>query len=233
MLKIFLWPFKYYAWEKNNGDYVIVLHGIVKSSHHMKSLARYIKRGGFEVININYPSNKYKIEELVEIINQEISSRAIEDKKIHFVGYSMGALLIRALIHKYRYKNLGRVVQLATPNHGSEIEDLTKNLWLYKKIFGPAGQQLVTDQKIFEHLFGQVNYELGIIAGNATLDPIFSIIIPGPDDGRVGVEKTKLEGMKDHIIIKVSHSFFPYSTKVRKQTLHFLTHGNFLHQLIK
>ena len=143
----------------------------------------------------------------------------------------MGALLIRALIHKYRYKNLGRVVQLAPPNHGSEIADLTKNLWLYKKIFGPAGQQLVTDQKIFKHLFGQVNYDLGIIAGNATLDPIFSIIIPGPDDGRVGVEKTKLEGMKDHIIIKVSHSFFPYSKKVRKQTLHFLQYGNFLHQL--
>ncbi len=231
MLKIFLWPFKSCALQKNDGDYVIVLHGIVRSSRHMKSLSKYLKRGGFEVVNINYPSTKYQIEELVEIINQEISSRVVEDKKIHFVGYSMGALLIRALIHKYCYKNLGRVLQLAPPNHGSEIADLTKNLWLYKKIFGPSGQQLVTDQKMFEHLFGQVNYDLGIIAGNATLDPIFSIIIPGPDDGRVGVEKTKLEGMKDHIIIKVSHGFFPYSKKVRKQTLHFLQNGNFLHRL--
>jgi hypothetical protein len=228
MLKILLSSSNSEVWQENKGDYVIVLHGITRSSRHMKILANHIQNGGFEVINVNYPSTKYQIEELVEIINQEISSRVIKNKKIHFVGYSMGALLIRALIHKYKYKNLGRVVQLAPPNHGSEIADWTKNLWIYKKIFGPSGQQLVTNQKMFEHIFGEVNYELGIIAGNATLDPIFSIIIPGPDDGRVGVEKTKLEGMKEHIVIKVSHSFFPYSKKVRKQTLHFLQYGSFL-----
>ncbi len=107
------------------------------------------------------------------------------------------------------------------------IADLAKNLWLYKKIFGPSGQQLITNQERFLHLFGELNYELGIIAGNATLDLILSLMIPGDDDGRVAVERTKLEGMKDHIIIKVSHSFCPDSKKVRKQSLYFLKNGIF------
>ena len=104
-----------------------------------------------------------------------------------------------------------------------------KNFWPYKKIYGPAGQQLTTDQSAVKHLFGEVNYELGIIAGNSTIDPIGSLIIPGVDDGKVAVERTKLEGMKDHIIVSASHSFFPSNKEVQKQTLHFLKNGNFKH----
>ncbi len=214
---------------KNSGDYIIILHGIAKSNKHMKKLADYLRREGFDIINLSYPSTSYKIEDLIEIINKKISERAKETKRIHFVGYSMGGLIVRALIHKYNYQNLGRVVQLAPPNQGSEVADFVKNFWLYKKIFGPAGKQLITDQGAIKHLFGKVNYELGIIAGNATIDPISSAIIKRENDGKVAVESTKLEGMKDHVVINVSHSFFPSNKKVQEQTLHFLKNGNFKH----
>lgn len=214
---------------KNNGDYIVILHGIARSSKHMQKLATYLQKDGFDVINLSYPSTTYTIEDLTEIINKEISQRTTEDKSIHFIGYSMGGLMVRALIHKYNYKNLGKVVQLAPPNHGSEVADFVKNFWPYKKIFGPAGQQLITDQSAVKHLFGEVNYELGIIAGNATIDPFSSAIIPGENDGKVAVERTKLEGMKDHIVIRASHTFFPSNTEVQKQTLYFLKNGNFKH----
>lgn len=212
---------------KHKSDYVVILHGIARSSNHMKKLASYLEGNGFNVINLNYPSTTHKIEQLTEIINREIATKVKKDKKLHLVGYSMGGLIVRVLIHKYRYKNLGRVVQLAPPNHGSEVADFVKNFWLYKKIYGPAGQQLITDQEAIKHLFGEVNYELGIIAGNASIDPISSAIIPGSNDGKVAVERTKLEGMKDHIVIFASHTFFPSNKKVQKQTLCFLQHGKF------
>jgi triacylglycerol lipase len=214
---------------KNDGDYVVILHGIARSNKHMQKFATYLQKDGFDVINLNYPSTTYTIEDLTEIINKEISQKTTKDKRIHFIGYSMGGLMVRALIHKYNYKNLGKVVQLAPPNQGSEIADFVKNFWPYKKIFGPAGQQLFTDQSSVKQLFGEVNYELGIIAGNATIDPISSAIIPGENEGKVAVERTKLEGMKDHIVVKASHTFFPSNKEVQNQTLHFLKNGNFKH----
>jgi triacylglycerol lipase len=214
---------------KNDADYVVILHGIARSNKHMQKLATYLQKDGFDVINLNYPSATYAIEDLTEIINKEISQRTPEKKPIHFVGYSMGGLMVRALIHKYNYKNLGKVVQLAPPNQGSEVADFVKNFWPYKKIYGPAGQQLITDQSAIKHLFGEVNYELGIIAGSATIDPISSAIILGEDDGKVAVERTKLEGMKDHIVVSASHTFFPSNKEVQKQTLYFLRNGWFRH----
>ncbi len=214
---------------KNDGDYVVILHGIARSSKHMQKLAANLQKNGFDVINLSYPSTTYTIEDLTDIINKEITQKTIANKPIHFIGYSMGGLMVRALIHKYNYKNLGRVVQLAPPNQGSEVVDFVKNFWPYKKIFGPAGQQLITDQSAVKHLFGEVNYELGIIAGNATIDPISSAIIPGENDGKVAVERTKLERMKDHIVVSASHTFFPSNKEVQNQTLYFLKNGNFKH----
>lgn len=213
----------------SEGEYVIILHGIARSNSHMKKLSTYLSRNGFDVINLSYPSTTYKIGELAEIINQEILKRATQDKAINFVGYSMGGLMVRALIHKYNYKNIGRVVQLAPPNQGSEVADFVKNFWPYKKIFGPAGQQLTTDQSAVKHLFGNVNYELGIVAGNLTIDPISSAMIPGENDGKVAVERTKLDGMKDHVVVNVPHTFFPSSKKVQEHTLCFLKNGKFTH----
>jgi esterase/lipase len=214
---------------KNNGDYVVILHGIARSNKHMKSLAKLLAKAGFDVINLSYPSTSYKIEELTDLINLEISSKVKENKTINFVGYSMGGLMVRALIHKYKYNNLGKVVQLAPPNGGSEVADFVKNFLPYKKIFGPAGQQLVTDQSAVKHLFGEVNYELGIIAGNASIDPISSAIISGENDGKVAVERTKLEGMQDHIVVRASHTLFPSNKEAQRQTLYFIKNGKFEH----
>ncbi len=193
----------------------------------MRQVAKYLERGGFDVVSITYPSRHYKIEELADIVHREILARALEDKKIHFVGYSLGALVLRALLHKYSYKNLGRVVHLAPPNQGSEIADFVKNWRFYKFLFGPVSQQFVTDQSQFGDIFGEVNYELGIIAGDLSIDPFSSMVIKGRNDGKVSVEKTKLPGMKDHITLHVAHAFFPFIKKVQRETLHFLKNGEF------
>ena len=72
---------------------------------------------------------------------------------VHFVGYSMGGLIIRAYLQKYRPQHLGRVVMLGTPNQGSEVADAIRHFWLYRRFYGPAGQELITDQTAFAHLF--------------------------------------------------------------------------------
>jgi len=208
-------------------QYVILLHGICDNKLHMYRIEKYLKTHNLKVININYPSTKHSMEELADLVWEKASIKIVDDNKIHMVGYSMGGLLARIIISKYSPTNLGRVVQLASPNKGSEVADYLKGNSIYKKIFGPAGQQLITDQKDINHLFKKINYELGVIAGEKFLDPISSYIIKQPNDGKVSIESTKVNGMKEHLVVKSGHMFFPYRHDVMRQTLHFLKHGKF------
>jgi esterase/lipase len=227
-------------------EYVIILHGILLGKWHLANLARYLTKQGYKVINIGYPSTKYPLEKLVNIVAQDITSKlteiAVNNKSseytVNFIGYSMGGLILRAIFNSSNNhhnndnnniirKNLGKVLLLATPNHGSEVADFFKNNWLYKKIFGPAGRQLTTDQTDIQHLFTTIDYPLGVIAGNISLNYFFSKLINQPNDGKVSIASTKVDGMQDHITLPASHTWLPYNKKVQYQTVYFLQHGKF------
>lgn len=210
-------------------DYVVILHGIARTRRHMRKLETYLSKQGYEVCNLNYPSTKQSLEQLVDTTWQIICEQLTENKSIHFVGYSMGGLIVRAMLSKYRPQQLGKIVLLGTPNKGSEVADFLKNFWLYKKIWGPAGQQLITDQQATAHLFSRIDYEVGIIAGNRPIDLVSSTIIGKPNDGKVSIDSTKLDGMVDHIVLPVNHTWFPHNKLVQQQTAHFLQHGKFNH----
>jgi len=103
---------------------------------------------------------------------------------------------------------------------------LLKNNLFYKKFFGPSGQQLITDQSAFSHLFGEVYYEVGCIAGTLGIYPT-SLLFKSKNDGRVSVESTKIIGMSDHIEILNAHIYLPLSKKVHISTFNFLKNGKF------
>ena len=212
-------------------DYVVLLHGIARTKGSMEGMGEALSQKGYVVINIDYESRKKKIEKLIVDVRKEIVKYNIpETKKINFIGHSMGGLVIRAYINKYKPKNIGKVVMLGTPNQGSEVADFLVDNYFYKTFYGKAGQELVTDQSDFKKIFGTVDYELGVIAGNCTIDPVSSFIIPGDDDGKVAIAKTKIKGMKDHITLCATHSFMPSNKQVKQQTKYFLEHGKFQHK---
>ena len=135
--------------------------------------------------------------------------------------------MIRAYLNSSRPPNLGATVMLGTPNQGSQVADFLKDRWIYKRLFGPAGQQLVTEFESAEMLFGQIDYDLGIIAGSRTIDPISSLIIGVPNDGKVSVENTEVLGMTDHVIVSVTHAFLPYRRIVHHLVLQFRRSARF------
>lgn len=215
------------------GERVVLLHGIFRTHRHMRKLARYLEQQGYSVLNLYYPSTRYPLEGLAQWIHPQIEAFAQGGERIHFVGYSMGGLLIRAYLAQHRPANLGRVVMIGTPNQGSEVADfLCRGKWrgeLYRRLYGPAGQQLITTQHSFGQLFAPVDYELGIIAGDRPVDLISSHIIGQPNDGKVAVERTKLAGMRDHLVLHTNHTTFPQQPEVWAQTAHFLRFGQFKH----
>ena len=144
----------------------------------------------------------------------------------------MGGLVVRTYLNDRKKnisdKNLGRVVMLAPPNGGSEVADLLKDFPPYEWVFGPAGQELTTEQQIKTKT--NIYYDLGIIAGNKEWPYIIAAhIIPNDSDGRVALEKTKLKGMKDHVTLSATHSFISWKPSVHKQIIYFLKHGKFKH----
>jgi len=200
----------------------------------MRGLARFLGAEGYRTLNLGYPSRRESIDALVADIQPRTTVFAASvPGKLHFVGHSMGGLLIRAYLHRFRPQNLGRVVMLGTPNQGSEVADFLKDWWAYKKLFGPASQQLVTELTIANTLFGGVDYELGVIAGNRSIDPVSSLIIGDPNDGRVSIERTKIAGMTDHIVVAASHPFLPAKKEVHRLVLAFLRQGSFVDNPIK
>lgn len=212
-------------------DTVILFHGIARTRKSMQKLAAFLSGNGYRVVNVGYPSTRFSIGDLVDIVRPEIdgAAKTAGEGRVHFVGYSMGGLIIRAFLKNDRPPNLGRVVMVGTPNNGSEIADFLKDWPLYRTFYGPAGQQLITDQTAMTALFGTVDYELGIIAGNRTIDPVSSLIIGRrvPNDGKVSVESTRLDGAAAHIVIPANHTFLPVNKTMWNQTLSFLQDGRF------
>lgn len=213
-------------------DGVVLLHGVARTSRSCRKLQRAIEASGFATLNLGYDSRRKSLEALAEDIRPEIG-RFAEDVEgsLHFVGHSMGGLLTRVYLAKYRPDRLGRVVMLGTPNGGSEIADRLQGFALYRAYFGPAGQQLTTRRDAAtETLLPAVSYPVGIIAGNRSVDPVSSaFLLPRPNDGRVAVANTRLEGMIDHVVVAASHPWLLQNASAIDQTIAFLRHGRFGH----
>ncbi len=212
-------------------DHAVLLHGLGRTSRSMRALEGNLSGLGFRVINVNYPSTKYPIEYLAEYVGKTIHqccTDCTDEERIHFVTHSLGGIVLRYYLKENQLHNLGRVVMLSPPNQGSELVDNLRDNILFKIVTGPSGQQLGTDSSSVPITLGPVDFELGIIAGNRSLNPIFSHLIPGEDDGRMSVERSKVEGMADFLIVPHAHPFIMNSPEVIEQTVYFLEHGRFL-----
>ncbi len=211
-------------------ELVVLLHGLARGSNSMSRLEKALKEEGYLVLNLDYPSRKYRFEYLADkyLHTSLLENNANKASKLHFIGHSMGGILARYYISKYRPENLGRVVTLGTPNRGSELADMVNNYSLIRKIFGSSLEQLSPQSRFMQNLSNEVDYELGVIAGNFSLNPINSLlIVPGADDGTVSVESTKIEGMKEHKVVKAAHVSLSKNIDAISSAVRFIKYGSF------
>jgi hypothetical protein len=139
----------------------------------------------------------------------------------------MGGILIRQFLQTNTIERLGRVVMLGPPNRGSEVVDSLGDYQLFASINGPAGKQLGTDSNSVPNRLGPVTFELGVIAGDRSINLINSSMIDGPDDGKVSVANTKVDGMKQHLVLHVTHPYLMKNERVIRETICFLRTGSF------
>ena len=191
-------------------------------------LARRLSQSGYTVHNLNYASTNRSVSELVRDIDSQLNECCSADTtRLHFVTHSLGGILARAYIASHRPLNLGRVVMLSPPNQGSEIVDLLGDSTLFGWTLGPAGRELGTAESSAPNRLGPADFELGIITGSRSLNPITSSIVAGTDDGKVSTESARLEGMRAFLVVPKTHTFIMNSRLVADEVVHFLESGSF------
>ena len=208
---------------------VVLLHGLVRSSSSMVKLERRLEKESYYVINVDYPSREYPVEELANLAVGGGIKSCLDKKvsKINFVTHSLGGILVRQFLKLNNRKDIGRVVMLGPPNQGSEVVDNLKDTPGFELLNGPAGMQLGTKMTDIPKLLGPVDFELGVIAGTQSINLILSTFLQNPDDGKVSVESTKVEGMKDFVALPTTHPFMMKNDTVIEQVVHFLKEGRF------
>ena len=184
---------------------------------------------GFIVENVDYPSRTAGVEQL----SDDAIGSALEKPKlkgcatIHFVTHSLGGILVRSYFKRHRFARLGRVVMLGAPNQGSEVVDELGSWRAFRKLNGPAGGELGTGAGSTPNTLGPVEFELGVIAGDRSINWINSMMITGRDDGKVSVERTKVTGMKEHLLVHATHPYLMKHKVVIENTIRFLKTGSF------
>jgi len=211
-------------------DCVVLLHGLARTAISMNKMQRALTEEGYVTANVGYPSRHHTIEELAPMAIAEGLEACRSNgnvERVHFVTHSLGGILLRQYLSVNEIVGLGRVVMLAPPNQGSIAVDELGNLPGFDWLNGPAGRQLGKGEDSVPLRLGPAGFELGVIAGNRSIDPITSAVLENPDDGRVSVEDTKLEGMDDFVVVEHSHAFMMRMHRTIELTIRFLKNGSF------
>lgn len=212
-------------------ELVVVVHGFARNGASMGEISQALQEEGYLVCRLNYSSITQSVEQVQQDAFHQIDQCIGNKKRVNFFGHSLGGLLIRSYLAQnpalLESGRLGRVVMSGTPNKGSEVGDHYRDKW-WSGMLGGMSQSLGTQPTDFAQTLPDPAFHVGVIAGNRgwkrTQD-----FFEKANDGLVSVEATKLENMKDFIVLDVNHASMKKSSLVIKQIESFLKTGHFVH----
>ena len=219
--------------EKTDKDIVILMHGIYSKLDNLEYIEKKLEENGYSGVNIQYPTTKDEIQDIakkyiepeiekkIKVLDEINKKRLSENKKklkINFVVHSMGSVVLRYQLQENTFEELGKVVFLSPPSHGSSMAGnfFTELLSPY---LGKAIKQINVQKDSFVNQLKEPDYNCYVMVGNRANNPLYSVITDGESDGAVPVKSAKLENCKFKIIDGESHSSILKSDKVMQEIL--------------
>jgi len=206
----------------SQAETVVLVHGLWVHGVVMTVLARRIARHGFRVANYSYPTVRLSLSENSARLERFCT---LLGGTLHFVGHSLGAILVARLLADLARLTVGRAVLLAPPFNDTYAGRRLAGFAAGRAAMGRGvSEWLSSERKInLEH------YDIGVIAGRASigLGRVVAPGLPAPNDGTISVAETRVPGMRDHIELPVSHSGMVFSRIVAHEVCAFLRDGRF------
>ena len=195
----------------------------------MWKLEKHLEEAGYKPINLDYSFTQTINQIAAEQVAEAVAKCRADGnaQKIHFVTHSLGGIVVRHYLQDNKLPSGSRLVMIAPPNQGSELADRLNTLPVSRLVPVPAWKELGTESGSVPNQLQPLDIEFGIIAGNRSVNPLLSKLIPGPDDGKVAVKRAKLHEMADFLVVSSSHTFLMLNREVIRQASFFLEHGTF------
>ena len=216
-----------------DGRAIILLHGLGRSRESMEPLAEYFRENSeYRIINVSYASTRASLASHADAL-QHILENLEGIEEIHFVGHSLGNLVIRRYVQdtldprtgKLQDRRIRRMVMLGPPNNGAQLAERFLKLGMVKLVLGKSAAELALDWEKLSEDLAIPPFEFGIIAGNS--GKLNNPLIEGASDLFVSTEETKLPGAADFRVVEGTHTFLMQSPEAQKLTLSFLQNGYF------
>lgn len=191
----------------------------------MTLLRRHLKRSGFRPVRFPYSSNRTDLAQNGSDLSRFVDH--LDAGVVHFVGHSLGGLVIVHMFAKQPSQRPGRIVLLGTPVAGSHAARRLARTRMGRCLLGKSLEQcLLGDAPVWAG-----GRDLGVIAGTLALGTGMLLGgLPRPSDGTVALSETHILGITDHIALPVTHTGLLLSAKVAAQVCAFLKRGHFLRE---
>jgi pimeloyl-ACP methyl ester carboxylesterase len=215
---------------EGTGDYLVLVHGLSWFHDPIPTTTDFFARQGYFVVTLRYEARKVDaVADAVDVLRRAVARHCSDPKRrIHFLGHSLGAIIIRQFLDESPPPRLGRVVLMACPNRGTTLADLLQKVPSLKHIFGGAAAQLGTRGDCVPFTLGSPRYAPGVIMGGRSMFPFLSPFVPGRDDGVVAVDSGRIDGMADFLVLPTTHTYLPRCENALFQAHCFFQTGHFL-----
>jgi pimeloyl-ACP methyl ester carboxylesterase len=207
-----------------NGTVVVYVHGLWLNGWESVLLRRRLSRElGCRTRAFGYSSVRASITRNAQALAAYLTR--LQADTLHLVGHSMGGLLILELFEARPALPPGRIVLLGSPVQGSRAARNLATGPLGRRVVGLTAREVLLPAR--ERSWRDTR-DLGVVAGSLPVG-LGRLVGPlgEPSDGTVLVSETHLEGAKQHLTMRTTHSGMVYSPAVARQTAAFLRDGCF------
>ena len=213
------------AKHMNDKESVVLVNGLWLGNPALWPLAQRLRRAGFAVHLFSYPSVRHDLRANAERLQRFATQ--VPGETVHWVGYSLGGVVLRTLFHLHAHQRPGRVVLLGSPQQGNRAAESLQRRWVGRRL---AGRSLAELTAGVPQAWSWPARDIGVIAGDRPLGLGRLVAdLPGPNDGTVLVAETRVAGERDRVVLPIAHSALLLSSRVARQITAFLRSGKFAH----
>jgi alpha-beta hydrolase superfamily lysophospholipase len=208
-------------------EVIVLVHGLARTPLSLLALSVAARSRGYRVVNWHYRSTCMSIAEAADSFARDVAPRLASAPRVHFLTHSLGGIVLRRFLAGNPLPNLGRVVMLAPPNGGSEVADVLQQSKLLPRFVAPL-RELGTGETSVPRALPPAHFELGVIAGSRSHIPLFDRWMHSvPNDGVVAVDRTRVDGMSDFLVLHRTHTTLPWAPDAIRAAFTFIENGRF------